>query len=234
MTANGSNRPGRTLLVAPPSLSSKPDVLNRVVESYDRATTDLQMLDRLALGLASLPASTYELILLLTDADGAQRESESLFGREVLSRLVTALQPGGKLRSESDGLGRSEAVKTEAVLAGLLYAEPGEFIKPDHGESEPVPLSLKKRSGKTTLTDAPPDDINSNGKRKAVSTEPAKPNGVGFVDFSDDLEAQLVTGEDDELIDEDTLLTEEDLTRPVVQREYSLSCLVTKATNFFC
>jgi hypothetical protein len=45
---------------------------------------------------------------------------------------------------------------------------------------------------------------------------------VGFVDFGDDFDIPIITGEDDELIDEDDLLTEEDMTRGIVQRRSSL------------
>lgn len=69
----------------------------------------------------------------------------------------------------------------------------------------------------------------TNGKRKIDVVEPPKPAGVGFVDFSDDLD-EIVTGEDnyedgdddDDLIDEDTLLDEDDLARPINQRELKI------------
>jgi hypothetical protein len=53
-----------------------------------------------------------------------------------------------------------------------------------------------------------------------------KPAGVGFVDFSDDLDDPIITGEDDDLIDEDDLITEEDMARPVIQRKSAVSLLV--------
>jgi hypothetical protein len=64
--------------------------------------------------------------------------------------------------------------------------------------------------------------INLNGKRPSPEPAPAKPSGVGFVDFSDDLDDPIITGEDDDLIDEDEFITEEDMARPVVQRTYFL------------
>ena len=65
-------------------------------------------------------------------------------------------------------------------------------------------------------------------KRKSVdiSANPAqssKPNGVGFVDFSDDF-GETITGEsdDDELIDEDELLNDADLEKMIVVRKFTL------------
>ena len=123
----------RTLLLAPPSIAAHPELLNRVVEAHDRSHTDIQMLDRLALGLVSLPASTYDVILLLTDADGSRRESQNLVDRAIMTKLYEALKGNGRLRSQDGVLGRVDGVeKTEGILAGLMVDEEG-FRKPDVG-----------------------------------------------------------------------------------------------------
>src|SRR6201996_1143408 len=85
----------RTLLLSPPSLSSHQEKLTAVMEIHDRAHTDLQMLDRLALGLVSLPQSTYDVIIVLCDADGSRRESQNLLNRDLMALLVKALNNGG-------------------------------------------------------------------------------------------------------------------------------------------
>ncbi|KAF2737345.1 DUF689-domain-containing protein [Polyplosphaeria fusca] len=208
----------RTLLVAPPSISAHPEVLDKVYEIHDRSSADLQMLDRIAAGLVQLPASTYEVVLLLTDADGTARESERLVGRDIMKHIVSALKAGGKFKSQNGALAANE--KTEAILAGLIEGKDG-MVKPEQVESMSIPLKLgkKKPNGLTnggTTNGAPVhvDVLPLNGKRK--EPEPVKPLGVGFVDFSDDLD-ELVTGDDDDLIDEDDLITEEDMAAPVVQ-----------------
>jgi hypothetical protein len=104
-------------------------------------------------------------------------------------------------------------------------------VKTEQVESVSIPLKFgKKKANGVNGTNGTngtvnPDGsvpINLNGKRN--QPEPVKPAGVGFVDFSDDLDDPIVTGEDDDdLIDEDDLITEEDMARPVIQREYITS-----------
>jgi hypothetical protein len=218
----------RTLLLAPPSISSHEENLRTVLSSHDRSVTDLQMLDRLSAGLVTLPDATYDLILILTDADGTRAESTQLLNRDVFGRIVQALKAGGKLEAQDGSFGKDESglELREAILAGLV-AEGGYMVKPDYSASEAVPLRLLRRKNKSAaVSNAGPavttTTVPVNGKRKSVDMTQSKPAGVGFVDFSDDFDDPMITGEedDDELIDEDTLLTEEEMKRPVKIRMY--------------
>ncbi|KAJ4365293.1 electron carrier [Neocucurbitaria cava] len=214
----------RVLICAPPSISSHPERLDTLFETHDRSYTDLQMLDRIAAGLVKLPASTYDLVLLLTDADGTSRESHNLLARDVMNSIVGALRVGGLLKSEAGALQGSE--KTEAILAGLTESAEG-MLKPQPEEPVSIPLKFgrKKANGingtngtngvNGTVNPDGSVPLNLNGKRD--KPEPVKPVGVGFVDFSDDLDDPIITGEDDDLIDEDDLITEEDMARPIIQ-----------------
>lgn len=229
----------RTLLLAPPSIPAHPEVLEKVYEIHDRSSADLQMLDRIAAGLVQLPTSTYDVVLLLTDADGTSRETHKFLGRDVMTMVVRALKAGGILRSQDGAFGSSDSSeKTEAILAGLVDGVDG-MMKPEEVESVSIPLKFnrKKTNGTTNGTNginvangttngngAVPLNsngtvtLNLNGKRKEPEPAPAKPFGVGFVDFSNDLDDFIATGEDDDLIDEDDLITEEDMARPIIQR----------------
>ncbi|KAF8865011.1 Fe-S cluster assembly protein dre2 [Acephala macrosclerotiorum] len=224
-TTKASSFNKRTLLLAPPSISSHEENLRNALASHDRSVTDLQMLDRLSAGLVTLPDSTYDLILILTDADGTCTESTQLLSRDVFARIVSALKAGGKLQAQDGTFGKnvSGVELREAILAGLV-TEGNSMVKPDYSASEAVPLRLLRRKDKGAVSNTSPEvattNVQVNGKRKSVDmTGPkVKPAGVGFVDFSDDFGEPMITGEDDdddELIDEDTLLTEEDLKRPV-------------------
>ncbi|KAF2266601.1 DUF689-domain-containing protein [Lojkania enalia] len=209
----------RTLLLAPPSISAHPEVLDNVYKIHDRTSTDLQMLDRIAAGLVKLPPSTYDVVLLLTDADGTTRESHNLLGREMMIKVVSALKAGGVLKSQGGMFGANDpSARTEAILAGLTESKNG-MMKPEEVESVSIPLKLRSKTNGTA------NGVNGmvngngtvplNGKRK--EPEPSKPVGVGFVDFSDDLDDPLITGENDDLIDEDELITEEDMAAPIIQ-----------------
>ena len=200
----------RTLLLAPPSIASQEDKLRGIFTTFDRSTTDLQMLDRLSAGFVSLPASTYDLVLILTDTDGTRRsEALKLLTRDVYTTLVPAMKPGAKLQTQDSALNASDAM--EAVLAGLVQSDNG-FEKPNFEPSAAVPLKfgLKKKNKTQTPTPAPASAPAPTG----IST---LPTGFGFdgpgMDHDRDSE--------DELINEDTLLTEEDLTRPIMPRTHS-------------
>jgi anamorsin len=237
----------RTLLLSPPSASAHEEKLRALFATYNRSNTDLQMLDRLSAGLVTLPSATYDLILVLTDVDGTHRaEALALLAdRDVFGRVAQSLKAGGTLRSEDGTLGKGDENNKEvkeAILAGLVAGGQG-FVKPEEEEAV-VPLRFGgKKSTGVKSSDAVNDDANGsaakslagpavgsatvtvNGKATKVDLAPpaVKPAGVGFVDFSDDLD--LDDDDDDDIIDEDTLLDASDLKRPIRQRMLSTSLI---------
>ncbi|KAH9900212.1 Fe-S cluster assembly protein dre2 [Xylariomycetidae sp. FL2044] len=210
---NGTAVP-RTLLLAPPSIASHEEKLRDVLAAHDRTVTDLQMLDRLSAGLVNLPEATYDLILVLTDANGTRSESTLLLNRDLFAKIVPILKVGGKIQAQNGTLvqnsGTSDA--REALLAGLSPGPDG-FTKEDTGTSAVVPLKLRSKRSEAGPAVSSMTVHQANGEDKHLGMVPptVKPAGVGFVDFSDDLDGS----DDDELIDEDTLLTEEDLNKPL-------------------
>ena len=233
----GDSPPLRSLLLSPPSLSSHPEKLDNVVAAHDRNATDIQMLDRLSLSLVSLPEATYDVVLILADADNTETESAKLLNREVLSRIVRSLRPGGRLKSQDNGFAADGTeARREAIFAGLLV-EGEDMVKPDHSATQSVPLRLgkNKTDGVTATTSAAGTgavSINLNGKRKNGPPASIQPAGVGYVDFSDDLRTPEVDeNEDDDLIDEDTLLDEEDLNLPLVQRKFLIPVCLHAASS---
>lgn len=223
----GSSSTPRNLLLSPPSLSSHPEKLNNVLAAHEPNATDIQMLDRLSLSLVSLPEATYDLILVLADADSSRTESKKLLDRDVLSRIVRSLKPGGRLKSQDGKFAADDAEeRREAIFAGLLV-EGDDMVKPDHTATQSVPLRLGKNKSNRAIamTGAVGTGavfLNLNGKRKNGPPASMQPAGVGYDDAIDDFGTPEVD-DDDDLIDENTLLDEEDLKRPVVQRKSSKS-----------
>jgi anamorsin len=212
----------RTLLLSPPSLSSHQDKLSSILGMHHRDATDLQMLDRLSLGLVSLPESTYDSIVVLSDADGSRTESQKLLGRDVFALVVKALKTGGYLRSQDDKLGVVDGPeKNEAILAGLSYEIGNGFKKINFDTQAAVPLRLgarkngvAKAAGGVNGPSSGSVSLPLNGKRDAQEISTSVPAGVGFDDGTGD--------SDDELIDEDELMNDEDLKRPITIRKYTM------------
>lgn len=182
----------RSLLLAPPSIAAHEEKLRDIFATFDRSVTDLQMLDRLSAGLVALPACTYDLVLVLTDTNGARRnEALGLLTRDVFNVLTPSMKASAQLQLQDGPFQPNEG--REAILAGLVEKN-GAFEKSQYQEAA-VPLRF-----------------GLNKKKNKVAPEPVKVESVGFVDNYDD----------DELIDEDDLLAEEDLGKPVQQRKFPL------------
>ena len=215
----------RTLLLSPPSLASHPERLEEVRAAHHRDTTDIQMLDRLSLNLVSLPEETYDIIMILLDADQTRTESNNILSNQLLSTLVKSLKAGGRLQSQDGNFAsaRDSNEYREAIFAGLTDQD-GVMTKPEYASSEAVPLRLGKKkaeggaSATTSAAGTGAVSLNLSGKRRNGPPDATQPAGVGFVDFSDDLDAPIEEDDEDDLIDEDTLLSDDDMARPIVQR----------------
>lgn len=189
----------RTLLLAPPSIASHEETLHNVYATFDRASSDLTMLDRLSSGLVALPPSTYDLVVVLTDAAGARRdEAARILTRRVYDAVAGSMKPGAILRAQ-DGPSLPES---EAILAGLVSRGDGTFEKPE----EEAPVLLRFGGGAKKK---------SNGAVSII----VKETPVVTLSLDDDLDG--FEDEDDDIIDENTLLTEEDINRTIQPRMFT-------------
>ncbi|KAL8694756.1 MAG: hypothetical protein Q9218_000682 [Villophora microphyllina] len=223
--SNGATPP-RTLLLSPPSLAGHPERLDQIFAAHDRSATDIQMLDRLSLSLVNLPDATYDIVLVLLGPDNTRNESSKLLTSSVLSAITRSLKPGGKLETQDGTFATTEsAERREAIFAGLVV-EGDSMRRPTYGAAEAVPLRLggKKQNGDAVASTSAAGtgivSLNMTGKRKngpAAAETTTAPAGVGFVLPGDDLDREEADDDDDELIDENDLLSDDDMKPTMVQ-----------------
>ena len=138
--------------------------------------------------------------------------------RGVMGCVAQSLKPGGRLVGQRgiNGLDGS-LFQTEAVLTGLMGDEKGGFVKPDFGGQISVRLRPgRKKRGKDQ------DDRNGMASGNGQHMENVKlPSRIDFTDdFITMVNPGSADGLGDDLIDEDDLLGDDDLERPIIQREW--------------
>lgn len=218
----------RILLLSPPSLPSHPEKLSSIHAAHDRSTTDIQMLDRLSLGLVSLPADTYNEVVILADADDVRRARLDNLGGggKVLGTIVAAMKPGGNLSTQDGNIKKEE--EQAAILAGLFRDQGSRQLRrPVEADTASVSLRLGTRNKAAVNGGAVASAVSpQNGEVSLNPSEKRKVGGPAGVGFSDDPGEEEGNEDgmdsDDELIDEDMLLSEEDMARPIAQRMCAL------------
>ncbi|TQS38616.1 hypothetical protein Golomagni_00874 [Golovinomyces magnicellulatus] len=201
----------RTLLLAPPSIAAHEERLREILADFDRKTTDLQMMDRLSNGIATLPHSTYDLILVLAGVDGTRSESTRLLDRKSFQQVSLSLKAGGKFKAQNTILSqdRGSTEFREAILAGLVL-EDGEIVKPQFLDSETVPLRFLRRKNKDSAFSSD-EPLNENQVTNIDKSHSRKSNTGNESEYRED----VFGSEAEDLVDEDTLLTEEEMHRPL-------------------
>jgi len=193
-----SIRPTCPLLVlSPSSLSHRPQVLESILSTIPSTQPhDLQMLDRIALNFAQLPQSHYtEAILALPNTEETSGEFDKDYAelKAVFSKLVDAMQPGGRLL-----IGRAnDQVTKEAILAGFLVETENQQVP-----LEAVVIDVNDRT--VLVKPASTAAVPLNLKRSRPSSKPKKRLDFISLDSSD-------------AIDESTLLYPQDFTKPIIQ-----------------
>lgn len=172
------------------------------------------MFDCFVVGLVSFFVKIYDFIFVLIDFDGSccSEVFFFLFNREIWGKVVLVFKVGGILRSEDGSLGQGNLIEEkEVILVGLVLGDDG-YIKFDYVEQEVVFLwfGVKKVNVDGSV-------FFSFGKKVVVVLVLVLVLvlvfkgfvGVGFIDFSDDLDFDVE--DDDDVIDEDIFLIEVDL-----------------------
>ena len=180
----------------------------RVFDTHPRGTCDLQMLDRVSAGLVKLPNSTYDLVLLLVDPTaGTSISRRGYLDRSALTVVTQSMRSNATLRID-DGSGLESREEKEAVLSGLVAEGTTEFRKPDFGDDEGVVRLPFVKANKSKVNKMEEIAVSA-----GIAAPVAAPVGVGFINGDDDLDMLDGDEDDDELIDENELLTEEEKSR---------------------
>ncbi|KAF8472157.1 cytokine-induced anti-apoptosis inhibitor 1, Fe-S biogenesis-domain-containing protein [Kalaharituber pfeilii] len=212
----------RTLLLSPPSLSSHPTHLSTLLTTtYPKSTTDIQMLDRLAIpDLVSLPSSTYNQAVILSDPRPGFKKT--VVPPEVLEKVFKALVVGGELVAEDAEWGKEGSKeRVDVLVGGFMVQEGGEgqegkkrvFTRPKEAEGGKLAIfPLRRRKAETNGEEKKAEEQKKKAEEEKKEKEET-PNGVGFVDWGDDLD-----DDDDELIDENELVDDlDELAIPIQQ-----------------
>nr|A1CQP0.2 RecName: Full=Fe-S cluster assembly protein dre2; AltName: Full=Anamorsin homolog [Aspergillus clavatus NRRL 1] len=206
---------GRTLLLSPPSLSSQPERLNGILQSYDRKTTDLQMLDRLILGVVNLPDAAYSRIIILAGEEDSISESSKLTTRETFSHIARSLQKGGYICSQHEQQGQAFD-HNEAVLVGLIPTDNGKFVKPDIEDMRAVPLRLGRKKHDKTISSNLAEPVRNHQASPTVAQDQAE-DGFRYSSGRNIVTASAHETSDNEIIDEEDLLDGSELAAPIIQ-----------------
>ncbi|KAF4205688.1 hypothetical protein CNMCM8980_007446 [Aspergillus fumigatiaffinis] len=183
------------------------------------------MLDRLALGLASLPDSTYSSIVILAGGDNSFSESLKLINRQTFNQIIGSLRRGGYIYGQ-DAVSGVAFDHNEAILAGLTHVGNGKYLKPDAEEMQAVPLRRGRKNdhlaGAPSLEESAaehsfPPEV-SEGKTASGDDTVAV---VGSQKFRENIVSAATMdnneASDDELINEDNLLDDSELSAPIIQ-----------------
>ncbi|RHZ43724.1 electron carrier [Aspergillus thermomutatus] len=186
------------------------------------------MLDRLALGLASLPDSTYSNIVILAGANNSFSESLKLINRQTFTQIIKSLRRGGYIYSQDEVYGSAGVAfnHNEAILAGLIRVDNGKYMKPDIEEMQAVPLRLGRKhnhlAGTSSLEKSAAEHqlLSVFFQDKSISGN----DGVtvaGSQKFHENIDSAATMDNnevsDDELINEDNLLDDSELSAPIIQ-----------------
>ncbi|RKF62344.1 Fe-S cluster assembly protein DRE2 [Erysiphe neolycopersici] len=143
-------------------------------------------------------------------------ESAQYFDRNNFQQIFSALKAGGRVEAQDKTLGQDHKIAEykEAILAGLVLDDGG-MIKPKYSTSDTVPIKLLKGRSRNHKGHTTKDTVNSlnNSENTNSNNLESRTNESRSLNFS--VKPSFIDDDGEELIDEDTLLTEEEINRPL-------------------